>query len=118
MANAARLRKSAVSAFYMYLVFLLCYLPQYCGFVVVTISDLSTGAKVFFLFSTTLVISVFNVTPCNLLLEDETHSTRCLGHTAKYISKSRLRKASVNGGREAMLADHSDNALNSWYLRT
>ena len=55
IANAARLRKSAVSAFYVYLVFLFCYLPQYSGFVVVTISDLSTGAKVFFLFSTTLL---------------------------------------------------------------
>jgi len=55
IANAASLRKSAVGAFYMYLVFLLCNIPQFCGFVVVTISDLSTGVKVFFLFSTTLL---------------------------------------------------------------
>jgi len=55
IANAARLRKSAISAFYVYLVFLFCYLPQLCGFVVVAISDLSTGVKVFFLFSTSLV---------------------------------------------------------------
>ena len=53
--NTARLRKSAVGAFYVYLVFLLCYLPQLCGFVIVTISDLSTAAKVFVIFSTTLV---------------------------------------------------------------
>ena len=55
IANGAGLRKSALGAFYVYLVFLLCCLPQYCGFVVVTISDLSTGVKVFFLFSTTLL---------------------------------------------------------------
>ena len=55
IANAARLRKSAISAFYVYLVFFLCYLPQLCGFVVVTISDFNTGVKVFFLFSTSLV---------------------------------------------------------------
>ena len=33
MENAARLRKSAISAFYVYLVFLVCYLPEYCRFV-------------------------------------------------------------------------------------
>ena len=33
MENAARLRKSAVSAFYVYLVFLVCYLPEYCRLV-------------------------------------------------------------------------------------
>ena len=54
--NTARLRKSAVGAFYVYLVFLLCYLPQFCGFVVVTISDLSAAAKFFVLCSTTLPV--------------------------------------------------------------
>jgi len=102
IADAARLRKSAVGTFYVYLVFLLCNFPQFCGFVVVTISDLSTGAKVFFL----LGISQFSIKPCYLLLEDETRSTGCLGHSAKYISKSRLRKASVNSVRKAGLADH------------
>jgi len=63
IANAARLRKSVLGVFYVYLVFLLCYLPQYSGFAVVIISDFkSTGAKVFFLFATTLVFlnSVLN----------------------------------------------------------
>ena len=31
-ANAARLRKSAVGVFYVYLVFWLCYVPQFCSF--------------------------------------------------------------------------------------
>ena len=33
MANAARLRKSAIATFYVYIVFLLCYLPRICTFV-------------------------------------------------------------------------------------
>ena len=31
MANAARLRKTAVATFYVYLVFLVCYLPTFCA---------------------------------------------------------------------------------------
>jgi len=53
--NAARLRKSAVGAFYVYLVFLLCYLPSICSFLVVVISDVSTGVIVFFMSSITLL---------------------------------------------------------------
>ena len=56
MANAARLRKSAVGTFYVYLVFLLCNFPQFCIFAVVEISGLNTGAKVFFICSTTLLL--------------------------------------------------------------
>jgi len=55
MANAARLRKSAVGTFYVYLVFLLCNFPQFCIFAVVEISGLNTGVKVLFIFSTTLL---------------------------------------------------------------
>ena len=56
LANAARLRKSAVGVFYVYLVFLLCYLPKICSFAVVVISGLiSPGVIVFFSFSTTLL---------------------------------------------------------------
>ena len=43
IANAARLRKSAVGIFYVYLVFLLCYLPQICDFAVVAICDLTAS---------------------------------------------------------------------------
>ena len=37
IANAARLRKSTVALFYLYLVFLLCFPPQFCSFAVVVI---------------------------------------------------------------------------------
>ena len=53
--HAARLRKSAVSVFFVYLVFLLCSLPQFCSFALAVISDLSTGVKVFFMSSATLL---------------------------------------------------------------
>ena len=39
IANAARLRKSATGTFYVYLVFLVCYLPGIC----INIADISTG---------------------------------------------------------------------------
>ena len=58
MANAARLRK-----FYVYLVFLLCNLPQFCIFAVVEISGLNTGVKVFFIFSTTLLFLNSSLNP-------------------------------------------------------
>ena len=62
-ANAARLRKSAVSVFYVYLVFLLCYLPKICSFVVIAISGFSPGVKVFFSFSTTLLFLNSSLNP-------------------------------------------------------
>ena len=56
--SAARKRKSAISMFYVYLVFLVCYLPQYC----VTVADAyliqsspSTALDGAFLYSLTLV---------------------------------------------------------------
>ena len=55
MTRAARLRKSAVGVFYVYLVFLLCSLPQFCSFTLVVISDLDTGVNVFSMSSVTLL---------------------------------------------------------------
>ena len=43
--NAARLRKSAVATFYVYLVFLVCYLPRLCIHVVTFISASSTATE-------------------------------------------------------------------------
>ena len=63
IANAARLRKSAVSVFYVYLVFLLCYLPKICSFLVVVISGFSPGVKVVFSFSTTLLFLNSSLNP-------------------------------------------------------
>ena len=63
IANAARLRKSAVGVFYVYLVFLLCYLPQACSFIVITIFDLNASVKVFFLSSITLLFLNSSLNP-------------------------------------------------------
>ena len=62
-ANTARLRKSAVGVFYVYLAFLLCYLPKLSSFAVVLISGFSFGVKVFFSFSTTLLFLNSSLNP-------------------------------------------------------
>ena len=63
IANAARLRKSAVGVFYVYLVFLLCYLPQICSFAVVAICDSSAGVNVFAMSSITLLFLNSSLNP-------------------------------------------------------
>ena len=63
IANADRLTKSAFGAFYVYLVFLLCYLPQFCSFAVVAIFNLSAGIKVFSISSITLLFLNSSLNP-------------------------------------------------------
>jgi len=63
LANAARLRKSAVAVFYVYLVFLLCYLPKICSLAVVVISDFSPGVTVFSSAATTLLFLNSSLNP-------------------------------------------------------
>ena len=63
IANAARLRKSAVGTFYIYLVFLKCYLPNFCSFAVMAISEFSTGVKVFVILSITLMLLNSSLNP-------------------------------------------------------
>ena len=63
IANADRLRKSAVGVFYVYLVFLFCYLPQFCNFAVVAIFNLSAGVKVFAISSITLLLLNSSLNP-------------------------------------------------------
>ena len=55
MANAARLRKSAVATFYVYLVFLVCYLPRICVFVTTRIHGSSTSLQRWLSYSMTMV---------------------------------------------------------------
>ena len=62
--SAARKRKSAISMFYVYLVFLVCYLPQYCVRVAQLIqSPPSTALRVAGLFSKTLVFFNSSLNP-------------------------------------------------------
>ena len=64
--NASRLRKSAVGVFYVYLVFLLCCVPQVCAlFAVVVTSDLSIDVhvRVFFMYSITFLFLNSSLNP-------------------------------------------------------
>ena len=53
--NVARLRKSAVGTFYIYLIFLACYLPQVCMKVVVIFSGHTTATKQLYCYAWTIV---------------------------------------------------------------
>ena len=55
MANFASLMKSAVGVFYVYLVFLICYLPFFIGLVAFVVNGPSLSLKRFSFFSRTLV---------------------------------------------------------------
>ena len=63
MVNPSRLRKSAVGTFYVYLVFLICYLPQTCRFIVVVISGSSTFTKGLTYYCWTLIFLNSSVNP-------------------------------------------------------
>jgi len=57
IAIADRLRKSAIGVFYVYLVFWLCWLPQFCNFALFVISGVTTSVKALATTSTTLLFS-------------------------------------------------------------
>ena len=57
IAIADRLRKSAIGVFYVYLVFWLCWLPQFCNFAFFVISGVTTSVKALATTSTTLLFS-------------------------------------------------------------
>jgi len=63
IANIARLRRSAVGTFYVYLLALLCNVPQFCSFAVVANSKLSSGIKVFDISSGTLMLMNSSLNP-------------------------------------------------------
>ena len=61
--SAARQRKSAVSAFYVYLVFLFCCLPEYCVGLTFLISPRSSVLKDLHLYTRTLVFLNSSLNP-------------------------------------------------------
>ena len=63
MESAARQRKSAVSTFYVYLVFLVCCLPAYCALVARLISGPSTASRGVFLYTMTMVFLNSSLNP-------------------------------------------------------
>ncbi|XP_078361266.1 adenosine receptor A2b-like [Oculina patagonica] len=61
MASAARMRKSALVSFYVYLVFLACFLPQICN--VAMIYESNSAIKGFILYSVTLLFLNSSLNP-------------------------------------------------------
>ena len=62
-ANVANVRKSATGTFYVYLVFSLCYLPQFFSFVIIAVSGFSTAVNIFSISSITLVFLNSSLNP-------------------------------------------------------
>ena len=95
-ANVASASKSAVGTFYVFLVFLVCYLPHSFSLAFIPLHGSSASRKMSLIAIYTGMdpdVIQFIFKPCYLLLESETHKTCGHGHTAKYLSKSQLRKA-------------------------
>jgi len=63
MENSSSLRKYAMSTFYVYLVFLVCYLPQNCLYFAFIISGTSITVDIFSLYSSTLVFLNSSLNP-------------------------------------------------------
>ena len=64
VANLAVSRKSAAGAFYVYVVFLICYLPQFCSFVAASASSgPNTAIKIFTMSSWTVVFLNSSLNP-------------------------------------------------------
>ena len=63
MVNPSRLRKSAVGTFYVYLVFLVCYLPQTCRFIAFVVSGSSIVTKALTYYCWTLIFLNSSLNP-------------------------------------------------------
>ena len=63
MTNAARERKTAVGTFYVYLVFLICYLPSTCAWIIHTSTGPSTTLFQFGLYTNTLMLLNSSLNP-------------------------------------------------------
>ena len=62
-ANSASLRKSALGAFYLYLLFLLCYLPNICSYIFMTIYGSGTTIRGLFVCTLTLIFVNSSLNP-------------------------------------------------------
>ena len=63
MTNAARQRKAAVGTFYVYLVFLICYLPSTCAWIILRSAGPSTMLFQFGLYANTLIFLNSSLNP-------------------------------------------------------
>ena len=80
MANTARLRKTAVATFYVYILFSVCYLPMACAGIAIHDKTAFLSHLWFFTWTVVYLNSSFN--PLIYSWNSETHSTSCLGHTS------------------------------------
>lgn len=92
MANAASLRKTAVGTFYIYFVFLVCYLPQICSYGVLVSSVSRTVKQVLFLTTLTIVFLNSSLNPVIYCLKMR-QFRRAVMALLRYIS------ANIMGGR-------------------
>ena len=88
--NVATQRKSAVGTLYVYIVFLVCCLPDYCVRAASLISEPSTTLSGLILYSNTLMYINSSLDPVIYCWKMRTHSTHHHRHTAKYIFKTKL----------------------------
>ena len=63
MANGLSIRKSALGAFYVYFVFVLCYLPHICSYAAVTIFGVKTAIKGLSIYTLTLMFLNSSLNP-------------------------------------------------------
>ncbi|XP_078358733.1 adenosine receptor A2a-like [Oculina patagonica] len=63
MINAASISKTALGTFYVYLVFLLCFLPQICTYAAIAISEISPVVKRFSMYTLTIVFLNSSLNP-------------------------------------------------------
>ena len=84
MANFASLVKSAVDIFYVYFLFLLCYLPNFVCLGILITNGPSIALKRFYLFSLTLVYLNSSLNPVVYCWKMR-HSTRHHRHTAEHV---------------------------------
>lgn len=84
--NFVKIKKSALCTFYMYLVFLFCYLPWHCAFVVRSfIHEANTTFWNFRQYTKNPGVSKFIIKPFCLQLGYETQWTKYHLHTAKSV---------------------------------
>ena len=62
-ANVANVKKSATGSFYLYLVFSLCYLPQFSSFVIIAVMGFNTAVKTFSISAITFVFLNSSLNP-------------------------------------------------------
>ena len=94
--NAARQRKFAVGTFFVYLVFLLCYLPNTCTFIAIIISGRSTTIQIWRFYTLTLMFLNSSLNPL-IYCWKMRHIRRAVIETLRNILRSPLNNSVLHG---------------------